>query len=103
MEITRDVIQDLMPLYLAGEASPDSRVLVEAFLRTHPDLARLAEESKDEDWADHPIPISKESEMKAYQKANKMMVIRTLGLAVIIAGTLLAILLIVPLIFLFIV
>lgn len=31
--VTRDVIADLWPLYVAGEASPDTRALIEAFLR----------------------------------------------------------------------
>jgi hypothetical protein len=31
--ITRDIITDLWPLYMAGEASPDSRALIEAYLR----------------------------------------------------------------------
>ena len=42
MEVTRNVVLDLMPLYLAGEASADSRVLVESFLDTDPELADLA-------------------------------------------------------------
>ena len=32
MTISRNVIQDLIPLYLADEASPDSRALIEKFL-----------------------------------------------------------------------
>lgn len=40
--ITRDVILDLLPLYLAGEASEDTRQLVEAYLATDAKLARLA-------------------------------------------------------------
>lgn len=36
MKVTRDVVNDLMPLYVAGEASADSRVLVEDYLRLHP-------------------------------------------------------------------
>jgi hypothetical protein len=36
MTVTKDVIRDLMPLYLAGEASEDSRRLVEEYLRQHP-------------------------------------------------------------------
>lgn len=36
MTITKAVIDDLMPLYLAGEASPDSCRLVEEYLRDHP-------------------------------------------------------------------
>lgn len=38
MTISRQVIMDLMPLYLAGEASPDSRALVEQFLENAPEL-----------------------------------------------------------------
>jgi hypothetical protein len=40
--VTRDVILDLLPLYLADEASEDTRQLVEAFLATDTKLARLA-------------------------------------------------------------
>jgi anti-sigma factor RsiW len=44
MEIPRNVIIDLLPLYLADEASPETRALVEQHLRTDPALARLARE-----------------------------------------------------------
>ena len=43
--ITRDVILDLLPLYLAGEASDDTRQLVEAYLQTDPKLAVLAQQA----------------------------------------------------------
>ncbi len=39
MEITRDVVRDLVTVYLAGEASADTRRLVEAYLQTDPALA----------------------------------------------------------------
>ena len=39
MQITRDVITDLLPLYFAGEASTDTRALLEEYLRQHPDFA----------------------------------------------------------------
>ena len=41
MKITRDVVTDLWPLYLSGEASPDTRALVDAFLVGDPEFARL--------------------------------------------------------------
>ncbi len=41
MTVTRDVILDLLPLYLAGEASQDTRTLVDEYLATDPALARL--------------------------------------------------------------
>ena len=40
--VTRDVVRDLMPAYLAGEASAGTNVLVEDYLRTDPALAQEA-------------------------------------------------------------
>jgi hypothetical protein len=42
MQVTRDIVIDLLPLYQSGEASKDSRVAIEEFLRTDPSLARIA-------------------------------------------------------------
>jgi anti-sigma factor RsiW len=42
MNVTHEVITDLLPLYLAGEASADTRALVEEYLRLHPDIAAKA-------------------------------------------------------------
>lgn len=40
MNVNRDVILDLLPLYLAGEASPATRVFVEDYLKQDPELAQ---------------------------------------------------------------
>ena len=40
MTVSRDVILDLLPVYLAGEASPATRELVESFLKEDPELAQ---------------------------------------------------------------
>lgn len=40
MQVTQEVILDLLPLYLAGEASPATRALVEEYLAGDPELAR---------------------------------------------------------------
>ena len=45
MKITRDVINDLWPLYLDGAASADSRALVEEFLREDPTWKQTLQES----------------------------------------------------------
>jgi len=39
MQITRNVIIDLLPVYLAGDASLDTRSLVEDYLKTDQELA----------------------------------------------------------------
>ncbi len=51
MNVTREIVKDLLPLYVSGEASPDSRVLVESFLREDPELARLADALRAEELA----------------------------------------------------
>jgi hypothetical protein len=48
MNVTREVVTDLWPVYAAGEASADTRALVEEYLRQDPDLARVLQESGDE-------------------------------------------------------
>jgi hypothetical protein len=45
MNVTRDVVKDLLAVYLAGEASSDTRTLVEDWLRADRELARQAEQS----------------------------------------------------------
>jgi len=39
MSVTRSVVVDLLPLYLSGEASADTRALVESYLRGDPAFA----------------------------------------------------------------
>jgi len=39
MNITKDIITDLFPLYLENECSPDTRALVEEYLRQNPEQA----------------------------------------------------------------
>jgi anti-sigma factor RsiW len=40
VNVDRDVVTDLLPLYLAGEASAGTRALLEDYLRRNPDFAR---------------------------------------------------------------
>lgn len=46
MNITRDVVKDLVAVYLAGEASADTRALVEDWLRSDPDLAAQVDRAR---------------------------------------------------------
>ena len=38
MKVTRDVVTDLLPLYLSGDASDDTRRLVDDFMTTDPEF-----------------------------------------------------------------
>jgi anti-sigma factor RsiW len=101
MEITRNIIQDLLPLYLAGEASTDSLTLVETYLETDPELAKIAADMSQTDLSEIPVPLSKEAEMEAYKKANQLMVLRTIALAVIFSAVFLCIIAFIPAVVLF--
>jgi anti-sigma factor RsiW len=45
MNVTRDVVTDLLPLYLAGEASAGTRALLEDYLRENPEFAATVREA----------------------------------------------------------
>ncbi|MGA3134362.1 MAG: hypothetical protein ABSC88_00045 [Terracidiphilus sp.] len=48
MRVTQKVVMDLLPVYLAGEASPDTMELVEEFMRQDPEVASAVEAQKRE-------------------------------------------------------
>jgi predicted nucleic acid-binding protein len=92
MEISREVILDLLPLYIAGEVSEDSRKLVEEYLDQDEELRRLAERIEKSELKEIPMAEQTELSLDAYKKANKWMVLRTLGLALIISLSLMGLL-----------
>ena len=82
MEITRNVILDLLPLYSANEVSADTRALVEKYLETDPELANIAKQlAAMEKPGDIPVPLSRDDEMKAYKKARQLKLFFTIILA----------------------
>jgi hypothetical protein len=88
MEITHDVILDLLPLYLADEVSTDTRALIEHYLATDPQLAQLAEQAAAANlYQDVPIPINTEAEMQTFKKVKRLMFQHNLFLGLAIAFT----------------
>ena len=88
MEVTRDVILDLLPLYQAGEVSDDTRALVEKYLETDPELADAAKRTASaEQPEDIPVPITKEDQMEAYKEAKRLMLIKVIALAAIFSSS----------------
>ena len=51
MNVTRHVVTDLLPLYLAGEASDDTRALLEAYLKQNPTFAAEVREQAEKSTA----------------------------------------------------
>jgi anti-sigma factor RsiW len=83
MDITRNVILDLLPLYVADEVSADTRALVEKYLETDPELANVAKQLEVmEKPRDIPVPLSQDDKMRAYRQARRQRLLIT----IIIAG-----------------
>lgn len=76
MNITRDVVRDLMPLYLAGEASADSRRIIEEYLRVNPEDFDL-----DDTVALPSVEVSPSVEMLSLDRTRKLFGQRTQALA----------------------
>jgi predicted anti-sigma-YlaC factor YlaD len=73
MSISRNVILDLLPVYLAGEASEDTRTLIEEYLQSDKELAQMVAESNKTPFAENiKTPINKETEMESLRKAQAM-------------------------------
>jgi anti-sigma factor RsiW len=89
MEITRNVILDLLPLYLADEVSEDTRTLVEEYLETDPQLANMAKQSAAAEFPGNvPVPLTEEDKMKAYRKSKWLIFIAIVVLAFLMFGIL---------------
>jgi hypothetical protein len=74
MNITREVISDLWPAYAAGEASADTRALVEEFLRQDPEFAGLLRGRGEEGLLRHEVPgLSPDREARALRRTKRLL------------------------------
>ena len=85
-EITRDVILDLLPLYLAGEVSEDTSRLVQKYLESDPELAEIVQEEAAFNLLEEiPVPFIKEKNMEKFIETKKWLMTRTILLNLILA------------------
>jgi hypothetical protein len=75
MTVTRQVISDLWPLYAAGEASDDTRALVEAFIASDPEFGRTLKAPLALPAADAPAPAT--AEVAALQRTRDLVLGRS--------------------------
>jgi hypothetical protein len=87
-EITRDVVSDLWPLYKAGEASADSRRLIEAFLAEDAAFRAVLEESETVANAVPEVALAPDADLRLIAVARKR-IFRTVLLAGAAIGALL--------------
>jgi anti-sigma factor RsiW len=71
--ITRDVITDLLPAYLSGEVSADTRTLLENFLKTDPEFAAQIKQQSKLVFAASAAQLTADSvEVKALKRAKRL-------------------------------
>ncbi len=93
MKITRDVVLDLLPVYLAGEATPDTRALVEEFLQQDADLAqRIREQWTKGLGSTPPTSLPPDLELRTLRRTHGMIWLQILlfGLMVAFLGLMMA-------------
>jgi len=90
MEIKREVILDLLPLYMADEVSEDTRSLVDAYLESDPELSALAKRQKTamQLMKEVPVPLAEEDKMKAYRQSKWLIFLTIVILATLMAAML---------------
>jgi anti-sigma factor RsiW len=93
MKITDDVVRDLIVLVDAGEASADTRALVESYLAEHPAIAEEGERQRrrHEAWAlppsTRPAGASAETERAALRRTKRLLGYRGWAMAAAIFFT----------------
>ena len=74
MNVTREVVTDLLPIYFSGEASGDTKVLVEDYFRQDPDFERIARSAAtplETLRAAAPIAASREKEKRDLESVRR--------------------------------
>ena len=89
---TRDVVVDLWPLYVSGEASADTRALVEEFLEREPELGERLRGAVAADLAPPALALPADHERATLlrtqkRRARQSMIVNSLALLVSAAMT----------------
>lgn len=75
MNVTRDVIYDLLPGYFSGDLSPDTRVLVDEFLAQDPEFRRMMERFRTMFGEARGVPpaVGRPAEKVTFERARSVM------------------------------
>lgn len=86
MSVTRDVIVDLLPLYVSGEVSADTKALVDRYLQDDPELARSVAAAKAFELPPTPAPAPS-AEKAALDETRRLLKTRSSTLAMAVLFT----------------
>jgi anti-sigma factor RsiW len=69
--ITRDIITDLLPVYLSGEASAETKALVEAYIKNNPEFAQFVKQESRATFSGRIASEAPDREMVALRRAKR--------------------------------
>jgi anti-sigma factor RsiW len=74
MNVTREIILDLLPVYLSGEASPATRSLVEEYMKQDPELAQRIRLQWTENIAEvAPSALPPDLELRSLSRTRRLL------------------------------
>ena len=73
MKVTVNVIHDLLPAYVSGDASTDTVALVEEFLRSDPELARSVASLRANPLPDMPVALRPTQEKETLNMTKQLL------------------------------
>ncbi len=71
MQVTRDIVRDLLPVYLAGEASADTRAVVEAYLAEDDKLREIVETAGA--YSPPPVEVPASLEAQSLERTRRLL------------------------------
>ena len=71
MNITKNVINDLFPLYAANECSPDTRALVDEYLKSNPQQAQELKRVMNTPMLGTPLPAASLDEARSLRETRR--------------------------------
>lgn len=84
-EINRNIVMDLLPLYISGETSPETTEAIKNYLEADTELSEMAKEmAKANSLGKVPLPFNREAALETFNEAKKWMTIRAVGIAVVV-------------------
>ena len=78
MNITQEVINDLLPIYLSNECSADTKLLVDEYLKVHPAFAEEVKNISNTPFlSTTPNTLNKGNEMVVLKRTKRLIRLRT--------------------------
>ena len=90
MEPNKNIILDLLPIYLSGDASNETNEMVEKYLAENDDIKKIVQIQRESlsFSSEIPVPLSRDHQIAAYKKSRIQLVLTIVFAAIVLLGLL---------------